>query len=142
LALTRLGVELTVVNRTAAAAERLVALTSAAVPGASVAWQPLSELTAADVRSRRILVNATSLGMAGAGKVPAALADNVTAGHVVFDVVYSLGDTDLLARARAGGAIVVDGLSMLVHQAAVAFTLWTGEPAPLEVMRDAIAQGH
>jgi shikimate dehydrogenase len=142
LALARLGVELTVVNRTAAAAERLAALCVAAVPGAAIAWRPLSELTAERVRSSRLLVNATSLGMAGAGKVPAALADNVTAGHVVLDVVYALGDTDLLARARARGAIVVDGLSMLVHQAAAAFTLWTGEPAPLKVMRDAIAQGH
>jgi shikimate dehydrogenase len=140
LALARMGVRVTIVNRTAAAAERLAALVSAAVPGARCRWLPLSDLTVAEVVAQRVIVNATSLGMAGTGKVPALLVDTVTAGQVVFDVVYSGGETDLLAQARARGANVVDGLSMLVRQAAAAFELWTGERAPLEVMQDAIAR--
>jgi shikimate dehydrogenase len=140
LALARMGVRLTIVNRTAAAAERLAALISAAIPGAGCRWVALSDLTVADVASQRVVVNATSLGMAGAGKVPALLVDTVTAGQVVFDVVYTDGETDLLAQARARGAQVVDGLSMLVRQAAAAFELWTGARAPLEVMQDAIAR--
>jgi shikimate dehydrogenase len=92
------------------------------------------------VAAQRVVVNATSLGMAGEGKVPALLVDTVTAGQVVFDVVYTRGETDLLAQARARGASVVDGLSMLVRQAAAAFELWTGTRAPLEVMQDAIAR--
>jgi shikimate dehydrogenase len=138
LALARLGLEITVVNRTAAAAERLAALTAAAVPGCACRRLPLTELTASLVASQRLLVNATSLGMAGHGKVPAALADNVTAGQVVFDIVYTRGETALLAGARARGATVIDGLSMLVGQAAVGFELWTGRRAPVEVMRDAV----
>jgi shikimate dehydrogenase len=125
------------VNRTAAAAERLAALISAAVPGAGCRWLALSDLTAAEVVAQGVVVNATPLGMAGAGKVPALLVDTVTAGQVVFDVVYTGGETELLAQARARGANVVDGLRMLVRQAAVAFELWTGEPAPLKVMQDA-----
>jgi shikimate dehydrogenase len=140
LALARLGARVTIVNRTAAAAERLAALISAAVPGAGCRWRALSDLTVAEVLAQRVVVNATSLGMTGAGKVPALLVDTVTAGQVVFDVVYAGGETDLLAQARARGATVIDGLDMLVRQAAVAFELWTGEPAPLEVMQDAIAQ--
>jgi shikimate dehydrogenase len=140
LALARLGVDLTVVNRTAAAAERLVALTTAAVPGASCRWLPLAELSAAHVAAQRLLVNATSLGMDGAGKVPAPLADTVTAGQVVFDVVYTRSETDLLVQARARGATVIGGLEMLVRQAAAAFKLWTGRSAPLDVMRDAAQQ--
>ena len=140
LALARMGVRVTIVNRTAAAAERLAALISAAVPGAGCRWLALSDLTAAEVVAQRVVVNATPLGMAGAGKVPAPLVDTVTAGQVVFDVVYTGGETDLLAQARARGANVVDGLSMLVRQAAVAFELWTGERAPLKVMQDAIAR--
>ena len=140
LALARLGVRVTVVNRTAAAAERLANLTEAAVPGTSCRWLPLSDLAAADVAAQRVVVNATSLGMHGAGKVPAALADTVTAGQVVFDLVYTPGETDLLARARARGATVVDGREMLIRQAAAAFELWTGRHAPLEVMRDAVAR--
>ncbi len=138
LALARLGCPLTIVNRTPAAAERLAALVAAGVTGARCDWLALSDLTAGDVRRQRVVVNATSLGMAGEGKVPALLADNVTAGQVVFDAVYASGPTDFLVTAQAAGAIVVDGLTMLLGQAAEAFSLWTGVPAPLEVMRDAV----
>jgi shikimate dehydrogenase len=137
LALARLGCTLTVVNRTSASAERLAALMSAA-PGSRCDWLALSDLTDDDVRRQRVVVNATSLGMAGEGKVPARLADNVTAGQVVFDAVYSTEPTDFLVAAQAAGAIVVDGLTMLLGQAAEAFGLWTGVPAPLDVMRDAV----
>ncbi len=137
LALARLGVDLTVVNRTAAAAERLAALTAAAVPGSACRWLPLEALTAAHVAAQRLVVNATALGMNGAGKVPAQLTDTVTVGQVVVDVVYARSETDLLARARARGATVIGGLEMLVRQAAAAFELWTATSAPLDVMRDA-----
>ena len=141
LALARLGVDLTVVNRTAAAAERRKALTSAAVPGCACRCLPLAELSAAHVAAQRLLVNATSLGMDGMSKVPASLTDTVTAGQVVVDIVYSRSDTDLLAQARARGATVIGGHEMLVRQAAAAFELWTGRSAPLDVMRDATRQG-
>ena len=140
LALARLGVDLTVVDRTAAAAERLAALTAAAVPGAACRWLPLEGLTAALVAEQRVLVNATSLGMDGGSKVPAALTDSVTAGQVVVDVVYTRSETDLLAQARVRGATVIGGLEMLVRQAAAAFELWTGRSAPLDVMRRATQQ--
>jgi shikimate dehydrogenase len=139
LALARMGVRLTVVDRTAAAAEHLVALTSAAVPGSTCRWVPLGALTAGEVARQHLVVNATSLGMVGAGKVPALLADTVTAGQVVFDVVYGHAETDLLREARVRGATTVDGLAMLIGQAAAAFELWTAEAAPLDVMRDALA---
>ncbi len=138
LALARMGAALTLVNRTPGAAERLVELMAAGVPGAVCRIQALSSLTAADVAAHRVVVNATPLGMPGEGKVPALLADTVTAGQIVFDAVYTTAPTDLLAVARARGATVVDGVEMLVRQAAEAFTLWTGMPAPLEVMRDAV----
>lgn len=138
LALARLGCPLTVVNRTPAAAERLAALVTAGVPGAECRWLPLPDLTERDVHRQRVLVNATSLGMGGEGKVPALIADNVSAGQVVFDAVYAAGPTDFLVAAQARGATVVDGLTMLLGQAAAAFSLWTGVPAPLEVMRDAV----
>jgi shikimate dehydrogenase len=138
LALARLGCPLTIVNRTPDAAERLAALMTASVPGARCHPLALSDLTGAEVGRQRVVVNATSLGMAGEGKVPDLLADNVTAGQVVFDAVYASEPTDFLAAARAAGATVVDGLTMLLVQAAEAFRLWTGVPAPLEVMRNAV----
>ncbi len=137
LALADLGLATTVVNRDLANAERLVETIFAARPRAELAAAPLAALDAALVGAHDLLVNATSLGLPGTGKVPAALADNVLRGQVVVDLVYGEGPTDFLAAARARGAGTVDGLSMLVWQAAAAFELWTGVPAPVQVMRDA-----
>ena len=140
LAVARLGVILTVVNRTAAGAERLAALTAAAVPGCVCRCLALADLTAEVVAAQRLVINATSLGMDGAGKVPAPLTDTVSAGQVVFDLVYGVGETDLIRRARARGVSVIDGRELLVRQAAAAFELWTDRSAPLDVMRHAVRQ--
>lgn len=56
--------------------------------------------------------------------------------HVV-DLVYTAGETSLVARARARGAGTVDGLEVLVRQGALSLERWTKAPAPLEVMRRA-----
>jgi shikimate dehydrogenase len=140
LTLARLAMPLTVVNRSPAAAEELAALVRAAVPGAACRTAAWGDLDAELVAAQRLIVNATTLGMTAASKVPAVVADNVSAGQVVFDVVYTSGTTDLLVRARQRGATVVDGVDLLVWQAAAAFELWTGRPAPLEVMRHAATQ--
>jgi len=76
--------------------------------------------------------------MTGAVQVPRGFADNVIAGQVVADFVYTSGLTDLLAQAQAQGATVVDGLSVLVWQAAMAFELWTGVRAPVDAMCRAV----
>lgn len=55
-----------------------------------------------------------------------------------YDLVYNPLETVFLARARAVGATGVDGLGMLLHQGVAAFEMWTGQPAPLEVMRQAL----
>ena len=57
-------------------------------------------------------------------------------GQVAVDMVY--GDTPFLAAAAAAGATVVRGEEMLLRQGAHAFTLWTGRPAPLEIMAAAL----
>jgi shikimate dehydrogenase len=53
----------------------------------------------------------------------------------VVDLVYRPGSTALLAAARRHGRRTLDGLEVLVAQGALSFELWTGRPAPLEVMR-------
>jgi len=63
------------------------------------------------------------------------------AGQVVVDLAYSIDDPDdtaLVAAARAAGCEVVDGREALVRQGVKAFELWTGLPAPAEVMRAAV----
>ena len=135
LALARMSMPLTIVNRTASTAQRLVDLIQTAAPAVPCRSLPLVDLTAATTAGQRLIVNATTLGMEGAGKVPAELVDTLTAGHVVFDVVYGHAETEFLRRARRSGAETVDGLAMLLGQAASAFELWTGQRAPLEAMR-------
>jgi shikimate dehydrogenase len=68
-------------------------------------------------------------------------ADAFGAGTCVVDMVYNVGDTAFLAAARAAGADVVDGLEVLVGQGAASLERWTGRPAPIDVMRQAV-QDH
>jgi len=94
--------------------------------------------SADDVGGVDILVNATSVGMRdtpGDGAMPFGLDPAVLSrGQLVVDLVYHPLRTPLLEAAEAAGATPVDGLGMLVHQAALAFELWTGIAAPLGVM--------
>jgi shikimate dehydrogenase len=120
--------EVVVVNRTAARAEEAAAL--AAGRGRSG--------RAEEVDGADLVVQATPVGMAGAapGSLPCD-PDRLGAGQIVVDLVYEPLDTPLLVAARARGATVQDGLGMLLHQAAHAFSLWTGESAPVAVMEAA-----
>ena len=54
--------------------------------------------------------------------------------QLVVDLVYHPTLTPFVKAARARGAAAANGLGMLIHQAAHAFRLWTGEDPPLEVM--------
>ena len=78
-----------------------------------------------------LVVNATSLGMAGQPPLELDFS-HVPPGAVVYDVVYAPLETPLLAEARARGLATVDGLRMLVGQAAAAFERFFGRPAPRE----------
>ncbi len=76
-----------------------------------------------------LLVNTTSLGMAGQAKLPADLS-HAPSELVVADIVYAPRETMLLAQARARGLRTVEGIGMLLHQAVPGFAAWFGvEPA-------------
>ncbi len=89
----------------------------------------------AAIRSADIVVNATSVGM-GSDQLPFDPA-LVHAGQVVADLVYHPLETALLREARLAGAATVDGLGMLVHQAALQQQLWLGAMPDATVMREA-----
>ncbi len=85
-----------------------------------------------------LIVNCTSLGMTP--KVDGLPWDEDAAfssGQVVYDLVYNPMETRLLTLARGDGAQAIGGLGMLIWQAALAFERWTGQTAPVEVMRQA-----
>ncbi len=84
-----------------------------------------------------ILINATPVGL-HEGDPSLTDLDGLRPGSVVCDLAYRPGGTALISRAKELGFSSVDGLSVLVHQGARSFTLWTGLDAPVEVMRRAL----
>ena len=76
-----------------------------------------------------LVVNASPLGMAGQAALQLDFS-HVPPGAVVYDIVTHPLDTPLLAAARARGLATIDGLSMLIGQAAAAFEMFFGQPAP------------
>jgi shikimate dehydrogenase len=82
-------------------------------------------------RYSHILINATSMGMQGANPVPVDLSAYYP-DTIVFDMVYAPLETPLLAQARARGLRTIDGLEMLVGQAATAFERFFGVAPPRE----------
>jgi shikimate dehydrogenase len=108
-----------IANRTAGRAEAIAAEFSDRVTPASLSELP-GWLQDAD-----LLVNATTLGMAGQPPLTLDLAP-MQDGAAVCDIVYVPLETPLLAAARARGLRTVDGLGMLLHQAVPGFERWFG----------------
>jgi len=82
-----------------------------------------------------LIINATPLGMAHAGPMPAKLLaalSSAAPGATVLDMVYEPLETPLLQAARAAGLRTVDGLAMLIGQARRAFRLFFGAEPPAE----------
>ncbi len=112
-------------DRLVGPAERL-----AAIPHESTALR--SELEQVD-----LVVNATSLGMKRSD--PSLLSPSMlTPNLMIYDAVYTHGKTRLVEDAEQAGARAANGLSMLLHQGALAFEIWFDRPAPLAVMRAAL----
>jgi len=87
-----------------------------------------------------LVVQATPLGMHPNYSETAPLPfDLFRQGQLACDLVYNPLETLFLKKARQSGAVAVDGLGMLLYQGALAFELWTGATAPVEVMRQALA---
>lgn len=78
-----------------------------------------------------LLVNATPLGMAGFPPLPLSVRSQPRRA-IVYDLVYHPLETGLLREAREAGMTTIDGLAMLIGQAAIAFELFFAEPAPRE----------
>jgi len=87
-----------------------------------------------------LLVNTTPLGLSS-NDPPAVDPSAFASLGAVFDVVYHpTGVTPLVELAHSAGIPAVDGTEMLVQQGAAAFNRWWGRPAPVDVMRDALAR--
>ena len=116
--------DIAIVNRTESSAVAAACLSDLARVGST------DDIEAAD-----LLVNATSIGM-GTDQVPLDVG-LVRSDLVVADIVYHPLETALLRAAQACGAITIDGLGMLIHQAVLQQELWTGVRPDPGVMRAA-----
>lgn len=99
-----------------------------------VDWVPFGEFAKGKAD---ILIQATSVGMyphPGESLVPRRALSSFP---VIMDIVYKPLQTRLLKEAREEGCLTIDGLNMLIYQAAAQFRLWTGKEAPITVMRHA-----
>ena len=116
--------EIRIANRTPARAEQLA--DDLAAPATRMTVHAWDERDAA-LRDAGILVNTTSLGMAGEPVLKLDLSQ-LPPTAVVVDIVYVPLETALLVNARQRGHRVIDGLGMLLHQGRPGFEAWFGSP--------------
>lgn len=132
--------DVAVINRTAANAEAAATAANAAASSVANPGRVGRIGSADDIAAADIVINATSVGMGADTSMPCD-PEWLHEGQVAVDLVYEPLETAWLAALRRRGVQAHNGLSMLVHQAARAFELWTGDPAPVGVMRRAAVEG-
>lgn len=100
-------------------------------------WGDLQRL----MPTAQLIVNCTPIGMhphIEATPVSAELMATLPANCIAYDLIYTPAPTQFLRLAQTQGAMIIDGLEMLVQQGAIALTQWLGQPAPVATMRQAL----
>ncbi len=130
--LAQAGAEVLVANRTAQRAQTMLADLALAAGLRSASVVSFQQAAEAELS---LVVNCTPAGMwPQVDGCPWPSDVRLPAGITVYDMVYRPARTRLMARAEAAGGRAIGGLGMLARQGAAAFTLWTGQPAPVAVM--------
>jgi shikimate dehydrogenase len=129
--------EIVVVNRSTARGESMVSELALKTKAAIrfEAWRGVYRIPP----GIDLLVNATSVGLyPDVSAMPPVDLSGASRHMLVSDAVPNPPETRLLREARKLGLPVLDGLSMLVHQGAIGFRMWTGREAPVTVMKEAL----
>lgn len=127
------GVEsIAIANRTPSRSSALAADVQAVAPMPQVRAVPMAE----PLGGFDCIVNCTSLGMSGTAEASISPRDlhGANPDSLIVDIVYTPALTPFLRAAREAGLATLGGLPMLVHQGGLAFSLWTGTEAPIDVM--------
>lgn len=130
--------ELIILNRTKWKAEELVK-TIIEKMKINIKAEGISNIND-ELKYTDILINCTSVGMREVNeniKLPLS-SENLDSQMIVMDIVYNPLKTGILKEAEKAGCKTINGLSMLVHQGAIGFKLWTGEIPPLKLMKEAV----
>lgn len=100
---------------------------------------PKDKKLGAAISCCHLLVNATPIGMSPkTDACPLEEKIKIPANILVYDLIYTPAETQLLKRAKKAGAKTMNGSEMLVRQGALAFTIFTSENAPIDTMRQAL----
>ncbi len=102
-----------------------------------------AELPALINQDNLLLVNSTPIGMypqVEDSPISRDMIQSVGAGSIAYDLIYTPRPTKFLQLAKDAGMMTIDGTEMLVQQGAAAFELWLQQPAPIDVMRQALIQ--
>lgn len=129
--------KLTISSRTEAGAETFAAIFSGHDPD----WKAIEPATidALDSQNYDLIVNATPLGMyPNTEASPCPQSWEFREGQIVYDLIYNPSETLLLRRAKKDGARTLNGLEMLIQQAAASYRIWTGRDMDLEAVRGGI----
>jgi shikimate dehydrogenase len=133
-ALLQSGWRVNIASRRPEQANQLVAVFS--MGNDSVSAVPLLQL--ANLPEITLIVNTTPVGMTpNTSSSPWPVGLRFPENAFLYDLIYNPTDTALMKAARSAGLPVANGLGMLIEQAALAFEIWTGQPAPREVFRQA-----
>lgn len=100
-------------------------------------WQEIDHL----ISDCALLVNTTPIGMypnVHESPLSQQVVNKLTPNTIVYDLIYTPNPTKFLAEARQQGAIIIDGLEMLVQQGAIALELWLKRPVPVDIMRQSL----
>jgi shikimate dehydrogenase len=126
------GADITIANRTGRRAIDL----AREVGTASIGLDGIASV----IGDMDILINATSVGMCPDVESTLVTADMMHRSMIIFDIIYNPAETKLLREAKKAGAKAIGGVTMLVHQGAESFKIWTSKEAPLDVMEAAVRE--
>ncbi len=101
------------------------------------------ELSASIETDNLLLVNSTPIGMypqIEESPISAETIQGIGANSIAYDLIYTPQPTKFLQLAKDAGMMTIDGTEMLVQQGAAAFELWLQQPAPIQIMRQALVQ--
>ncbi|MFY7801800.1 MAG: shikimate dehydrogenase [Limnoraphis robusta] len=102
-------------------------------------WESLSEI----IHQADLLVNTTPVGMyphVEDSPLEEEVMNRIKSDIIAYDLIYTPHPTQFLTLAKAKGAIIIDGLEMLVQQGAAALQLWLQQEVPIDVMRQSLQQ--
>ena len=127
-----------VLNRTIERGHDLVTSLQPHLRAVELSWGPLDEARQPVSAAPAVVINATSLGHHGAA--PEVHPSCYSRRSVAIELAYNPPETGFMVAARLTGARAENGLGMLLHQAALAFERWTGQPGPMDVYEAAVLQ--